>query len=79
MVDERVSVQEQLASRPMRVAAAHKVEIRIKVARHPYNKDLVRNEDRDVSDVPPLGKGRTVEDKSTGAASWEWIKDMHNA
>jgi hypothetical protein len=39
----------------------------------------VRNEDRDVTDVPPLGKGRTVEDKSTGAASWEWIKDMHNA
>ncbi len=54
-------------------------EIRVRIAQHPYNKDLVRNEDRDVTDVPPLGKGRTVEDKSTGAASWEWIKDMHNA
>ena len=29
-------------------------EIRAKVARYPYNGDMVRNEDRDVSDVPRL-------------------------
>ena len=32
------------------------MKIRAKVARYPYNKDLVRNEDRNTDDIPRLQK-----------------------
>ena len=36
------------------------MKVRVKVARYPYNKDLPRNEDIDVSTIPTLGHGRMV-------------------
>ncbi len=32
------------------------MNIRVKVARYPYNSDFIRNEDRDVEDIPRYGK-----------------------
>lgn len=40
------------------------IDVIVRVARYPYNKDLVRNEDCDVSTIPTLGHGRTVEQAS---------------
>lgn len=45
------------------------IEVKVRVAQYPYNKDLVRNEDRDVSDVPTLGHGRHAQQTEEGAAN----------
>jgi hypothetical protein len=51
------------------------MDVKVRVARYPYNKDLVRNEDRDVSEIPTLGHGRMVEQGAGGAADWgDWYK-----
>lgn len=46
------------------------MEIRATVARHPYNTDLVRNEELDVAEVPVLGEGRMVEAQAAGKGDW---------
>ena len=54
---------------------AQQMDVKVRVARYPYNKDLVRNEDRDVSEIPTLGHGRMVEQGAGGAADWgDWYK-----
>ncbi|MGI6229375.1 MAG: hypothetical protein ACOYJL_00530 [Tractidigestivibacter sp.] len=51
------------------------MDVKVRVARYPYNKDLVRNEDRDVSEIPTLGHGRMVEQGSGDGSDWsEWYK-----
>ena len=54
------------------------LEVRAKVARFPYNGDLVRNENVDLSTIPTLGHGRMIQQKEAGVGDWgDWYKSTN--
>lgn len=58
--------------------STQQMDVKVRVARYPYNKDLVRNEDRDVSEIPTLGHGRMVGQTTGDGSAWgDWYKSYN--